>query len=87
MWGARVNHIPKLFGPELFDGLKVKKVVCGGESNRTVTAVITEDDGLSSNSIKSIICINKKVWIGTENGLNCYDKIAHKLFQFKFASN
>eukprot|EP01038_Epipyxis_sp_PR26KG_P007864 gene7864-10673_t len=46
VWGARVNHIPKLFVPELFNGLKVKKVACGGDSSRSVTAVITEDDGL-----------------------------------------
>ncbi len=57
------------------------------DKNKKTIRYITEEDGLSSNSIKSIICINKKVWIGTENGLNCYDKIAHKLFQFKFTSN
>lgn len=46
IWGHRWSHRPKLLDRSLFDGLAVKKVACGGDSARSVVAVITEDDSL-----------------------------------------
>jgi alpha-tubulin suppressor-like RCC1 family protein len=46
VWGHRLVHRPKLMERSLFDGLAVRKVLCGGESSRSVIAVITEDYGL-----------------------------------------
>lgn len=46
VWGRQLGHIPALVNPTLFDGLKVRKVVLGGDGGKGITAVITEDDGL-----------------------------------------
>lgn len=46
VWGSRLHHAPKLFGRELFDGLKVKEVKIGGTQGQSVIAVITEDNAI-----------------------------------------
>lgn len=46
IWGARISHRPKLIERNQLGGLSVKKVVIGGDSSRSVVAIITEDDGL-----------------------------------------
>eukprot|EP01041_Mallomonas_annulata_P010425 gene10425-21748_t len=46
IWGSKLTHTPTLIPSSAFKGLKVKKVVCGGEIGRSATAVITEDDTL-----------------------------------------
>ncbi len=46
VWGSRMTHRPKIIDRSLFDGLSVIKVVCGGDSSRSVIAVLTEDYGL-----------------------------------------
>lgn len=48
VWGSRISHMPKLFDRNvgLFDGMKCKKVSCGGDSGKAVVSVITEDDSL-----------------------------------------
>ncbi len=46
IWGARISHRPKLVEKSLLNDLAVKKVVIGGDSSRSVVAIITEDDGL-----------------------------------------
>ena len=54
------------------------------DKNKKTLRYISEDDGLSSNSIKVIFCSKNKTWIGTENGLDFYDNLEHKLFHVKF---
>ncbi len=47
---------------------------------------ITIQDGLSSNSINSVIQDRKGfLWIGTEDGLNRYDEYSFKIFRNKRA--
>lgn len=48
VWGSRISHMPKLFDRNigLFDGLKCKKVACGGDSGKAVVLVTTEDGAL-----------------------------------------
>lgn len=46
IWGARISHRPKLVEKSLLNGLSVKKVSIGGDSGRSVVAIITEDDSL-----------------------------------------
>jgi alpha-tubulin suppressor-like RCC1 family protein len=45
-WGSRLFHAPKLFGRELFDGLRAEKVAIGGDQSSSVVVIITEDGGL-----------------------------------------
>jgi alpha-tubulin suppressor-like RCC1 family protein len=44
LWGSKLNHVPTLVNPSLFGGLKVMKVICGGEFKKSATTVITEDN-------------------------------------------
>lgn len=46
LWGRNMGHIPAVLDGILFEGLRVIKVALGGESGKSVIAVITEDDGL-----------------------------------------
>jgi ligand-binding sensor domain-containing protein/serine phosphatase RsbU (regulator of sigma subunit) len=57
------------------------------EKNKKTLRYISEEDGLSSNSIKNIISDNQKIWIGTEKGLDYYDKEKQQLFRIKFTNN
>ena len=38
----------------------------------------TEEDGLPNDHIFAVRCAGEKVWVGTENGLACYDKKTRK---------
>lgn len=44
IWGSKLNHVPTLVEPSFFGGLKVIKLVCGGEFKKSTTTVITEDN-------------------------------------------
>jgi len=57
------------------------------DKNKKTLRYISEDDGLSSNSIKNIVSDNQKVWIGTEKGLDYYDREKQQLFKLKFTNN
>ena len=46
IWGARVGHQPKLIGRSQFNGLRVKKIACGGDLGKSAFAAVTEDDSL-----------------------------------------
>jgi ligand-binding sensor domain-containing protein len=46
---------------------------------------LTRSEGLPDNSIHSLFLHNKKLWIGTESGLACYDLASKKIFSFGIA--
>ncbi|MFN5793749.1 MAG: two-component regulator propeller domain-containing protein, partial [Bacteroidota bacterium] len=46
---------------------------------------ISENNGLSSNSIKYIFCSKNKTWIGTEKGLDYYDNATNQLFHVELS--
>jgi alpha-tubulin suppressor-like RCC1 family protein len=41
LWGARLSHKPQKFGLDVFGGEKVKKIVIGGESNKSAIFFLT----------------------------------------------
>lgn len=74
----------------------MKKLICSLLCSLLFTAVVaqsllpaefrfrhyTVENGLSSNSIRSIIQDRKGyIWLGTEDGLNCYDGIQIKMYR------
>lgn len=46
VWGSRFSFQPKLIPKRLFNGKRVVKVGCGGDSGRSVIAAITDDGAL-----------------------------------------
>jgi alpha-tubulin suppressor-like RCC1 family protein len=48
IWGAQFEHTPTLIPPDLFEGLKIKKVLSTGGTGGIATLIITEDGTLWS---------------------------------------
>ncbi len=46
VWGARISNAPRLIPRDIFNGLSVTKVECGGDANNSVFAILTEDGAL-----------------------------------------
>lgn len=57
------------------------------DKNKKSIRYISENNGLSSNSIKYIFCSKNKTWIGTEKGLDYYDNATNQLFHVELNKN
>ena len=61
------------------NGAGLRLVDYQGKELLRLVSVSGQKNGLSDNYINCLINDGNKLWIGTQNGLNCYDKLTHDI--------